>query len=70
MDKVGNSFWLFKDKLQNVKKALSKWSRDIYSDIFQQLAIRKYIMSIKENIFEEQPTEQNKVVLQQAHAEM
>lgn len=57
-EEVGNCFWLFKHKVKNVKKARSRWSRDRFGNIFQLLTIREEIVSIKEELFEEQPSQE------------
>ncbi|XP_075091545.1 uncharacterized protein LOC142171747 [Nicotiana tabacum] len=57
-------------KLKNVKAALSKWSKVTFGDIFKQLAILEDIVKVKEMLFEEEPTIANRIVLQQAHAEL
>ncbi|KAG5585006.1 hypothetical protein H5410_045440 [Solanum commersonii] len=49
--------------------ALSKWSREQFGDIFKHLLIREEIVGLKEELFEHSPTTDNKVVLNQAHAE-
>ncbi|XP_070045084.1 uncharacterized protein [Nicotiana tomentosiformis] len=53
-------------KLKRVKTALSQWSKVRYGDIFKQLAIREDIVRIKEMLFEEEPTIDNKIILQKA----
>ncbi|XP_009601161.2 uncharacterized protein [Nicotiana tomentosiformis] len=60
----------FRFKVRRVKIALSKWSKLTYGDIFKQLAIREDIVKIKEMLFEEEPTIDNKIVLQKAQAEL
>ncbi|KAH0644091.1 hypothetical protein KY289_035065 [Solanum tuberosum] len=37
-DRHGSPFIVFQDKLKNIKKALSSWSRNTYSDVFQKIA--------------------------------
>ncbi|XP_070035247.1 uncharacterized protein [Nicotiana tomentosiformis] len=68
------NFWTkhenFKDVLKRVKVALSKWSKETYGDIFKQLKIREDIVRVKEMLFEEEPTFENRIVHQKAQAEL
>ncbi|XP_059291461.1 uncharacterized protein LOC132044942 [Lycium ferocissimum] len=65
-----NPFMLFKQKLKHTKKILSAWSKEVYGEIFKQLIIREEIVRIKEELFEEDPSPLNIMVLQQALAEL
>nr|XP_016471225.1 PREDICTED: uncharacterized protein LOC107793393 [Nicotiana tabacum] len=67
---IGDPFLMFKQKLKRLKSTLSQWSKLTFGDIFKQLAIREDIVRVKEILFEEEPTIQNRIVLQQAHAEL
>nr|XP_016450038.1 PREDICTED: uncharacterized protein LOC107774897 [Nicotiana tabacum] len=69
-DVTGDPFWMFKQKLKRVKIALSKWSRVTYGDIFKQLALREDVVKIKKMLFEEEPTVENRIVLQKAQSEL
>ncbi|XP_075083571.1 uncharacterized protein LOC142167306 [Nicotiana tabacum] len=69
-DFIGDPLWMFKQKVRRVTIALSNWSKLTYGDIFKQLAIREDIVKIKEMLFEEEPTIDNKIVLQKAQAEL
>ncbi|XP_019241256.1 PREDICTED: uncharacterized protein LOC109221250 [Nicotiana attenuata] len=69
-DFIGDPFLMFKRKLKRVKIALSKWSKLTYGDIFKQLAIREDVVRIKEMMFEEDPSTENRIVLEQAQAEL
>lgn len=53
-----------------MKAAWSKWSKDTYGDIFKQLAIREDIVRVKEMLFEDEPTMENRIVLKNAQAEL
>ncbi|XP_009595534.1 uncharacterized protein [Nicotiana tomentosiformis] len=68
------NFWIkhasFMEKLKRVKIALSKWSKLTYGDIFKQLALREDAVRVKEMIFEEEPTVENRIVLQKAQFEL
>lgn len=57
-------------KHKMTKIVLTKWSKEILGDIFQQLVIREDIVKIKEELFGEFPTRVNRVVLKQAQAEL
>lgn len=59
-----------KHKIQKVKAALSKWTKDTFGDIFKQLVIREEIVRIKEALFEDFPTPSNRAVLQNAQAKL
>ncbi|XP_059284731.1 uncharacterized protein LOC132038025 [Lycium ferocissimum] len=59
-------FLSFKKKVKKIKVVLSAWSRQVFGDIFKQLTIREDIVRIKEQLFEEAPTEVNRMVLQRA----
>ncbi|XP_070035344.1 uncharacterized protein LOC142175819 [Nicotiana tabacum] len=69
-DFIGDPFLMFKHKLKKVKAALSKWSRDTYGDIFKQLAILEVIVKVKNMLFEEEPTIENRIILQKAQSEL
>ncbi|XP_075080450.1 uncharacterized protein LOC107802319 [Nicotiana tabacum] len=61
---IGDPFLMFKQKLKRVNIALSKWSKLTYGDIFKQLAIREDVVRIKEMLFEDDPSLENRIVLQ------
>ncbi|XP_075084877.1 uncharacterized protein LOC142168116 [Nicotiana tabacum] len=69
-DFMGDHFLIFKLKLKRVKTALSHWCMLTYGDIFKKLAIREDIVRVKEILFEEDPTIENRIVLQKAQAEL
>jgi len=46
--------------MKRTKIALSTWSRVRFGDIFKQLVIREDIVRIKEGLFEELPTAENR----------
>ncbi|XP_075091901.1 uncharacterized protein LOC142172043 [Nicotiana tabacum] len=69
-DFIGDLFFMFKQNIKRVKAALSKWSREIFGDIFKQLAILEDIVRVKEMLFEEEPTTENRIVLQKAQSEL
>ncbi|XP_060200158.1 uncharacterized protein LOC132628392 [Lycium barbarum] len=55
--------------MKKAKSALSNWSKETFGDLFKQLTIREDIVKIKEQLFEESPLEENRMVLQKAQAE-
>ncbi|XP_059291227.1 uncharacterized protein LOC132044740 [Lycium ferocissimum] len=59
----------FKCKMKKLKAVLSKWSREVFSDIFKQMIIREEIARLKEDLFEENPSQVNRMVVQKAQAE-
>lgn len=66
LEKVG----LLKEKMKKAKNALTKWNREIFKDMFKQLIIREEIMRIKEALFEEFPSADNRIILQKAQDEL
>nr|XP_016492705.1 PREDICTED: uncharacterized protein LOC107812184 [Nicotiana tabacum] len=69
VDFICDPFLMFKSKLNNVKVALSQWSKVTYGDIFKKLAILKDIVKVKEMLFEEEPIIANRIALQHAQVE-
>nr|XP_016471243.1 PREDICTED: uncharacterized protein LOC107793412 [Nicotiana tabacum] len=69
-DFIGDHFLMFKQKLKKMKIALSTWSKVTYGDISKQLATREDIVRVKAMLFEEEPTMENRIVLQKAQAEL
>ncbi|XP_060182430.1 uncharacterized protein LOC132612110 [Lycium barbarum] len=63
-------FQSFKLKMKKLKAALSTWSKTTFGDIFNQLVIREDIVKIKEQLFEENPSEENRMVIQKAQTEL
>ncbi|XP_015160507.1 uncharacterized protein [Solanum tuberosum] len=63
-------FVQFKQKHKRTKKALTKWSKEKFGDIFKQLAIREEIVKIKEQLFLDDPSPTHRGILQQAQAEL
>ncbi|XP_070034913.1 uncharacterized protein [Nicotiana tomentosiformis] len=61
-DFVGDHFLMFKQKIKRLKDALSHWSKLTFGDIFKQLEIREDIVRIKEIFFEEEPTNENRIL--------
>lgn len=55
--------------MKSTKVALAKWSRVRYGDIFNQLSVREEIVWFKEDLFVENPTVENREVLQKALTE-
>ncbi|XP_075097936.1 uncharacterized protein LOC142175253 [Nicotiana tabacum] len=69
-DFTRDPFLMFKQKLKRVKIALSKWSKLTYGDIFKQLSIREDVVRVKKMLFEEEPTVENRIIVQQAQAKL
>ncbi|XP_075087544.1 uncharacterized protein LOC142169569 [Nicotiana tabacum] len=69
-DFIGDPLLMFKKNIKRVKATLSKWSRKTFGDIFKQLAILEEIVRFKEMLFEEEPTTENRIVLQKAQSEL
>ncbi|XP_060170609.1 uncharacterized protein LOC132601546 [Lycium barbarum] len=65
-----DAFLSFTLKMKKLKDALSTWSKTTFGDIFKQLIIREDIVKIKEQLFEENPSEENRMVMQRAKAEL
>ncbi|XP_059295557.1 uncharacterized protein LOC132048893 [Lycium ferocissimum] len=61
---------MVEEKLKHTKRILSTWSKEVYGDIFKQVIIREEIVRIKEEIFEGEALPLNRMVLQQAQAEL
>ncbi|XP_060202553.1 uncharacterized protein LOC132630976 [Lycium barbarum] len=60
----------FKLKLKKVKSVLSEWSKATFGDIFKKLVVREDIVRVKEQLFEDDPSLANRMVLQLAQAEL
>ncbi|XP_060195363.1 uncharacterized protein LOC132624632 [Lycium barbarum] len=63
-------FFNFHNKLKNVGRALSKWSRDTYGDIFKQIATLEEVVQVHEQEFEQNPTGLNRERLQRVQADL
>ncbi|XP_060190710.1 uncharacterized protein LOC132619973 [Lycium barbarum] len=53
-----------------VGRALSKWSRDTYGDIFKQIATLEEVVQVHEQEFEQNPTGLNRERLQRVQADL
>ncbi|KAH0685806.1 hypothetical protein KY285_016364 [Solanum tuberosum] len=56
--------------MKNLKKALCKWSRETYGDIFKELIVREEVVKVKEQLFEGDASIINLIVLQEAQVEV
>ncbi|XP_060182863.1 uncharacterized protein LOC132612790 [Lycium barbarum] len=65
-----NPFFNFHNKLKKVGRALSKWSRDTYGDIFKQIATLEEVVQVHEQEFEQNPTGLNRERLQRVQADL
>ncbi|XP_060182213.1 uncharacterized protein LOC132611869 [Lycium barbarum] len=63
-------FFNFHNKLKKVGRALSKWSRDTYGDIFKQIATLEEVVQVHEQEFEQNPTGLNRERLQMVQADL
>lgn len=55
---------------ENDSRALSKWSRDTYGDIFKQIATLEEVVQVHEQEFEQHPSSSNRERLQKVQAEL
>ncbi|XP_075101644.1 uncharacterized protein LOC142177080 [Nicotiana tabacum] len=69
-DFIRDPYLMFKQNIKRVKETLSKWSRETFGGIFKQLAILEDIVRVEEMLFEEEPTTDNRIVLQKAQSEL
>ncbi|XP_060202706.1 uncharacterized protein LOC132631120 [Lycium barbarum] len=63
-------FFNFHIKLKKMGRALSKWSRDTYGDIFKQIATLEEVVQVHEQEFEQNPTGLNRERLQRVQADL
>ncbi|KAH0712322.1 hypothetical protein KY289_008281 [Solanum tuberosum] len=63
---MGSPFFVVHQKLRNLKRALSQWSKETYGNIFEKIAAPKDIFKVKEQQMEVRPTNQNKKELAKA----
>lgn len=54
---------MLKKKIKKIKMTLTKWRKVIFGDIFKQFKIREEIVEVKEKLFEENPTDINRMIL-------
>lgn len=62
----GNLFYVFHKKMKNVKKVLSRWSKETYGNIFQKIATLEDIVKVKKTQVEVNLSEANKKDLARA----
>ncbi|WMV41297.1 hypothetical protein MTR67_034682 [Solanum verrucosum] len=70
VDFTGTSFIEFHVKIKKVKKALAEWSKDVFGNIFQQIATIEDVIKVKEAQLEIQPSESNRTELSKVEAEL
>ncbi|XP_060190564.1 uncharacterized protein LOC132619785 [Lycium barbarum] len=63
-------FFNFHNKLKKVGRALSKWSRDTYGDIFKKIATLEEVVQVHEQEFEQNPTGLNRERLQRVQTDL
>ncbi|XP_047264607.1 uncharacterized protein LOC124896806 [Capsicum annuum] len=66
----GNPFMIFHQKLKRTKVALTKWSKQSFGNIFQEIATLEEVIKIKENQFEENPPGENRASLFKIQVEL
>ncbi|KAF3634576.1 putative LRR receptor-like serine/threonine-protein kinase [Capsicum annuum] len=66
----GNPFIVFQHKLKKTKTALSRWSKETFGNIFQEIATLEDIIKVKEKQFEENPSGVNRANLNKAQAKL
>jgi len=69
-DFVGSPFMEIQSKLKRVKRALGMWSKEVFGNIFQQIATLEDMIRIKENQFEINPSAGNRTDLSRMEAEL
>ncbi|XP_060183360.1 uncharacterized protein LOC132613364 [Lycium barbarum] len=57
-------FFNFHNKMKKVSRALTKWSKETFGDIFKQVATLEEIVKVHEAVFEENPSQENRTRLQ------
>ncbi|XP_049413166.1 uncharacterized protein LOC125876094 [Solanum stenotomum] len=70
VDFAGNPFIEFHAKLKKVKKELSIWSKEVFGDIFQQIATIEDIIKVKEAQLEIQHSATNRAELSKEEAKL
>lgn len=56
--------------MKKTKTTLTSWSKETFGDVFKQLITREEIVRLKEDLFEENPSAENRMVLQKAQAKL
>lgn len=70
IDFLGNPFTKFHAKMKKVKKALYRWSRMTYKNLFEKVAIPKGIISNIESQFKFNPSQKNNQDLKKSEVEL
>ncbi|XP_070004494.1 uncharacterized protein [Nicotiana sylvestris] len=65
---MGNPFIIIQNKRKKVKLALTAWSKEIFGDIFKQIASLEDVIKVHEIEFELNPTVQNREKLHKVEA--
>ncbi|XP_060195138.1 uncharacterized protein LOC132624361 [Lycium barbarum] len=63
-------FFNFHNKMKKVSRALTKWSKETFGDIFKQVATLEEIVKVHETAFEENPSQENRARLQSVQADL
>lgn len=60
MNVEGSPFFVVQQKMENLKRTLSNWSKKVYGNIFVKISTLEDVCRMKEQQLEVNPTEQNK----------
>lgn len=63
IDILGSPFMEFQAKIKKVKRALVSWSKEVFGNIFQQIATLVDAIKIKETQFKIIPSTENRMEL-------
>ncbi|KAK4710274.1 hypothetical protein R3W88_004787 [Solanum pinnatisectum] len=70
VDFAGSPFLVFQAKIKQCKGALSKWSKEVFGDIFRKIATLEDVIKAMEAQFEVQPSKENRASLKKAKADL
>ncbi|WMV18188.1 hypothetical protein MTR67_011573 [Solanum verrucosum] len=70
IDFAGNPFLELHAKMKNVKKALSTWSREVFGNVFQQIATLEDIIKVREAQLQIHPSADNRAALNKVEADL
>ncbi|KAH0742871.1 hypothetical protein KY290_030864 [Solanum tuberosum] len=70
IDFAGSPFVVFQAKIKKVKKALARWSREVFGNVFQRISTIEDVIKVKESQLEIQPIANNRAELNKLEAEL
>ncbi|KAG5616263.1 hypothetical protein H5410_016087 [Solanum commersonii] len=70
IDFAGSPFVEFPAKIKKVKKALARWSREVFGNVFQRIATIEDVIKVKKSQLKIQPTANNRAELNKLEAEL